>query len=108
MHYLVLIVLKNNSKTYNIFSVVEFDPKVLEGGKLYNTLPRSWRTQNLVTSAREMTDLDELAKRKHLIESKSPAELGNINSLSEFPVPTKIKKIMSPSERVIAAQKRTR
>ena len=108
MHYLVLIVLKNNSKTYNIFSVVEFDPKVLEGGKLYNTLPRSWRTQNLVTSAREMTDLDELSKRKQLIESKSPAELGNINSLSEFPVPTKIKKIISPSERVIAAQKRTR
>ena len=55
-----------------------------------------------------MTDPEELAKRKLLIESKSPIELANINSLSDIPVPSKIKKIMSPSERVIAAQRRTR
>ena len=69
-------------------SVVEFDPRVKEGSKMYNTLPRSWRTQNLVTSSREMTDLDEVVKRKELIESKSPAELANISSLSDIPVPT--------------------
>merc|ERR1712223_1478637 len=86
-------------------SVVEFDPRVKEGSKLYNTLPRSWRTQNLVTSSKEMTDLDELVKRKDLIESKSPAELANISSLSDIPVPTKIKRMMSPSEKLIAKQK---
>ena len=85
--------------------MVEFDPKVKEGSKLYNTLPRSWRTQNLVTSAREIDDMEELQKRKALIESKSPAELANINSLTEFPVPTKIKRMMSPSEKVIARQR---
>jgi len=86
-------------------SVVEFDPRVKEGSKLYNTLPRSWRTQNLVTSSKEMTDLDEIVKRKALIESKSPAELANISSLSDIPVPTKIKRMMSPSEKLIAKQK---
>merc|ERR1712223_2107537 len=86
-------------------SVVEFDPRVKEGSKLYNTLPRSWRTQNLVTSSREMSDLDEVLKRKELVESKSPAELANITSLSDIPVPTKIKRMMSPSEKLIAKQK---
>ena len=49
--------------------------------------------------------LDELVKRKALIESKSPAELANISSLSDIPVPTKIKRMMSPSEKLIAKQK---
>ncbi len=83
----------------------EFDPKVKEGGKLYNTLPRSWRTQNLVTSVREMNDPDELAARKNLVETKSPSELASITSFSDIPVPSKIKGLMSPSEKVIAAQK---
>ena len=93
---------------FNFREEVEFDPKVKEGSRMYNTLPRSWRTQNLVTSSREITDLEELAKRKQLIETKSPSELANITSLSDFPVPTKIKRMVSPSERLIAAQKRTR
>lgn len=84
---------------------MEFDPRVKEGSKLYNTLPRSWRTQNLVTSSREITDVEELSRRKQLIESKSPGQLGNINSITEFPVPSGIKRMVSPSERVIAAQK---
>ena len=86
-------------------SIVEFDPKVKEGSRLYNTLPRSWRTQNLVTSQREMTDLQELQRRKALIENKSPLELANFSSISDIPVPSKIKRMMSPSERVIAKQK---
>ena len=49
--------------------------------------------------------LDELVKRKELIESKSPAELANISSLGDIPVPTKIKRMMSPSEKIIAKQK---
>ena len=48
---------------------------------------------------------DEIVKRKALIESKSPAELANISSLSDIPVPTKIKRMMSPSEKLIAKQK---
>ena len=86
-------------------SVVELDPRCKEGSRIYNTLPRSWRTQNLVTSQREMTDFDELQKRKALIESKSPGELASITSFGDIPVPRKIKRMMSPSERVIARQK---
>merc|ERR1712238_151291 len=86
-------------------SIVEFDPRVKEGSKIYNTLPRSWRTQNLQTNCKEVADLDELVKRKELIESKSPAELANISSLSDIPVPSKIKRMMSPSEKIIAKQK---
>jgi len=87
---------------------VKFDPRVAEGSRMYNTLPRSWRTQNLVTSVREITDPEELARRKQLIETKSPAELANITSFSDLPVPSKIKSFMSPSEKLIAAQKRHR
>merc|ERR1711956_68970 len=86
-------------------SIVEFDPRVKEGSKIYNTLPRSWRTQNLQTNCKEVGDLDELVKRKELIESKSPAELANISSLGDIPVPSKIKRMMSPSEKIIAKQK---
>ena len=49
--------------------------------------------------------MEEALKRKALIEAKNPSELGNINSITEFPVPTKIKRMMSPSERVIAKQR---
>lgn len=72
---------------------------------MHKTLPRSWRQKNLITSSREITDPEELAVRKHLIETKSPAELANFHSISDFPVPSKIKNFMSPSEKIIAAQK---
>merc|ERR1711913_10190 len=53
------------------------------GQAAYNTLPKSFREQNIVTAVKENLD---------------PAELAQIHSLSEFPVPENIKKFLT-SER---------
>ena len=48
-------------------SIVEFDPRVKEGSKIYNTLPRSWRTQNLQTNCKEVFDLGEYVEFFHIL-----------------------------------------
>merc|ERR1712088_968180 len=60
------------------------------GQAAYNTLPKSFREENL--------DPEELARNQELTRSKTPAELAQIHSLSEFPVPDNIKKFLT-SER---------
>ena len=58
------------------------------------TLPKSWREQNLVTKVREIEDKDEAKLRRELVQSKSPAQLAQITSFGDFPVPTRIQNIM--------------
>lgn len=41
----------------------------------------------LVVRTREMVDPDELERRKEIIRTQSPAQLSEINSLSDLPVP---------------------
>ena len=43
--------------------------------------------------------LDELVKRKALIESKSPAELAEFHGFSDIPVPTGVKNLFAKKER---------
>merc|ERR1711962_626640 len=64
----------------------------------YNTIPRSLREQNIVTAIKENLDPEELARNQELTRSKTPAELSQITSLSEFPVPDNIKNSLT-SER---------
>merc|ERR1719384_1749756 len=59
-------------------------------GKLFNTLPRSLRQQNLVTSVREIEDPKVIEERQELIKNYSPAELAQIKGITDFPVPSKI------------------
>ena len=73
--------------------------------RLYNTLPRSWRQQNIVTSTRTMEDQEEATLRQNLVKSKSPAQLAEFNTISDFPLPSKVKNLLSPSERKINAQR---
>merc|ERR1719458_2458233 len=68
------------------------------GQAAYNTLPKSFREQNIVTAVKENLDPEELARNQELTRSKTPAELAQIHSLSEFPVPDNIKKFLT-SER---------
>ena len=44
-------------------------------------------------------DEDTLKSRQHLVESKTPAELGQISGLSDFPVPTRIQTLVRPKKR---------
>merc|ERR550539_39342 len=58
----------------------------------------SFREQNIVTAVKENLDPEELARNQELTRSKTPAELAQIHSLSEFPVQENIKKFLT-SER---------
>merc|ERR1712088_301593 len=68
------------------------------GQAAYNTLPKSFREQNIVTAVKENLDPEELARNQELTRSKTPAELAQIHSLSEFPLPDNIKNFLT-SER---------
>merc|ERR1711962_1695563 len=65
------------------------------GQAAFNTLPRSLREQNIVTAVKENLDPEELARNQELTRSKTPAELSQITSLSEFPVPDNIKSFLT-------------
>merc|ERR1711874_710447 len=68
------------------------------GQAAYNTLPKSFREQNIVTAVKENLDPEELARNQELTRSKTPAEPAQIHSLSEFPLPDNIKNFLT-SER---------
>ena len=76
--------------------------------RLYQTLPKSWREQNLVTSAKVLDDQDEAKSRQELVKTKTPAQLAEFNSFSDIPIPARVKSILSPSERKIIAHQRQR
>merc|ERR1711990_645861 len=68
------------------------------GQAAYNTLPKSFKEQNIVTAVKENLDPEELARNQELTKSKTPAELAQIHSITDFPVPENIKKFLA-SER---------
>eukprot|EP00090_Calanus_glacialis_P017720 TRINITY_DN2752_c0_g1_i5.p1 TRINITY_DN2752_c0_g1~~TRINITY_DN2752_c0_g1_i5.p1 ORF type:complete len:1757 (-),score=501.37 TRINITY_DN2752_c0_g1_i5:475-5592(-) len=65
------------------------------GQAAYNTLPKSMREQNIITAVKENLDPEELERNRTLTKTKTPAELAQINSLAEFPVPEKIKHLLA-------------
>ena len=72
---------------------------------LYETFPRSALGQkNIVTSHRIIADEDAQI-RKELVKTRTPAQLAEINSIGDFPIPSKVKSFLSPSERKIMSQK---
>jgi len=65
------------------------------GQAAYNTLPKSMREQNIITAVKENLDPEELERNRTLTKTKTPAELAQINSLAEFPVPEKLKHLLA-------------
>ena len=61
---------------------------------MYATLPKSWKEQNLITQTEVMEDLEELAKRQKLTQEKTPAELAQISSLADMPIPTALENFL--------------
>ena len=97
-------------------SFPEDDKKSLEQGhqaednklnQFSSTFPRSgWGgQQNIVTSNRVIADEDEVNRRKELVKTKTPAQLAEFHSIGDFPIPSKVKSFLSPSERKIVSQK---
>merc|ERR1719328_32866 len=61
--------------------------------KMYDTLPKSLTEKQLLVKARD-EDPEIQKQRQELTRSKSPVELSQISSLSDFPVPATIEKIL--------------
>ena len=58
-------------------------PKNLEewGHAAFNTLPKSFKEQNIVTAIKENLDPEELARNQELTKSKTPAELAQVSRI---------------------------
>ena len=71
---------------------------------MYSTLPRSLRETKLVTNVKVEEDEEVLLARKAMVESKTPAELSAIKSLSDLPIPSRVSKIVTRNQTVAASE----
>ena len=71
---------------------------------MYSTLPRSLRETKLVTNVKVEEDEEVLLARKAMVESKTPAELSAIKSLSNLPIPSRVSKIVTRNQAVAASE----
>ena len=55
----------------------------------------NWSGQKLITNVKVEAGTDELNSRRALAASKSPAELAQINSLAEIPIPGTLKRMVT-------------
>ena len=67
-------------------------------------LPKSFFEQNIVTAVKENIDPEELERNRTLTKTKTPAQLAEINSITEFPVPDKLKTLLNSSSKAKDAQ----
>ena len=70
---------------------------------MYSTLPRSLRETKLVTNVKVEEDEEVLLARKAMVESKTPAELSAIKSISDLPIPSRVSKIVTRNQTGAAA-----
>ena len=68
-------------------------PRRLRKEDIYQSLPASLKAEVLVRVRDE--DPEVQMQRQELTRSKSPVELSQISSLSEFPIPKNIENMMS-------------
>ena len=61
---------------------------------MYATLPKSWKEQNLITKVKVEEDPIELERRRNLTQEKTPAELAQISSISDMPIPSALENFL--------------
>merc|ERR1719394_775926 len=61
-------------------------PRKWKVDDIYESIPGSLKSE-LIVRSREMEDPEELEKRRELIRTQSPAQLSEINSLADLPIP---------------------
>merc|ERR1719369_793899 len=62
---------------------------------IYDTLPRSLRETKLMVKSKFEEDEEKLKERQELTRTKSPTELSQISSMSDFPIPTPVENLLS-------------
>merc|ERR1719173_235497 len=61
---------------------------------IYDTLPRSLRETKLMVKSKFEEDEERLKERQELTRTKSPTELSQISSMSDFPIPTPVENLL--------------
>merc|ERR1711963_1319058 len=61
---------------------------------IYETLPRTMRETQLITNSKFEEDEERLKERQELTRTKSPTELSQISSMSDFPIPTPVENLL--------------
>ena len=65
------------------------------GSSLYNSLPRSLRDQQLIVRCRtDDADNEDLKRRQELTRTMTPAQLSEISSISDLPIPAKLESLI--------------
>merc|ERR1712106_354459 len=72
-------------------------PRKWKKEDIYESIPSSLKSE-LIVRSREIDDPEELEQRKELIRTHTPAQLSEINSISEFPVPKFLGNLVSKTE----------
>jgi len=71
------------------------EPTEVFEGFGYNSLPRSLRETKLITSVKESNvDDEKLIERMETTKNMTPAQLSEIRSIKDFPIPDKIKHLL--------------
>ena len=66
--------------------------------KMYDTLPQSMKMELQVKVRNEDPEIQK--QRQELTRSKSPVELSQLSSISDFPVPTTFEKMLQKTRSV--------
>ena len=68
-------------------------------GSMTFTLPKSWRETKLLTGVKVEEDEAVLAQRRNLTETKSPAELSQITSIADLPLPSALESFLKSDKK---------
>ena len=80
-----------------------FDLSKFKSENIYATLPKSLTEKQLLVKAR-MEDPEIQKSRKETTENKSVAELSQIHSMSDFPIPTTIETLIEKGRKSAQGQ----
>ena len=61
-------------------------------------MPKSWKEQNLITAVETDQDPEVIALRRELTQSKTPAELSQITSVADLPIPTALENFLKSAK----------
>merc|ERR1719461_1083569 len=83
-------------------------PRKWKAEDIYESLPMgSLKEQQLIVRSREMEDPAELERRQELIRTQTPAQLSEITSLADIPVPKFIEKKFASKPESIKSEKKS-
>ena len=91
-----------NNRSRSSSRVRENEPPKTMAESMYATLPKSWKEQNLITKVKEESP-ETVARNKALTAEKTPAQLAQINSLDQFPIPEALENFLKAERKAKTA-----